>query len=64
VNELGISYRNADGREAQMIGGIADVDAAESEARRGLELLGADHALIYRGRTSDEGEVLLRISRS
>jgi hypothetical protein len=64
MTELGISYRAAGGRELQMIGGLADLDTAESEARRGLKLLGAEHALIYRGRTAHEGEVVRRIRRT
>ena len=63
-SELGISYRAADGSELHMIGGLAGVDTAESEARRGLQLFGADHALIYRGRTAHEGELLRRIDRT
>lgn len=64
MTEIGISYQTAGNREVQMIGGSADVDAAVREARRGLDLFGAHHAVVYRGRTVGEGEVVAMVNRT
>lgn len=63
MSEIGISYRAAGGREVHMIGGASDVEAALAEARRGLDIFGAHYAVVFRGRTAEQGEVVATVSR-
>ncbi|WP_329067742.1 hypothetical protein [Amycolatopsis sp. NBC_01480] len=60
---IGIAYINDRGREVQSIGGCASLEAATSEAQRSLDdgLVNAVRAVIYLGRSLNEGEVLAEL---